>query len=378
MFIEQVSLYNVDTLFDIVSDIFENENFSNKMFERRLISLYSNISINMMIKHISFIEYYHLKAILQENSVSKFREIRSNIIEHVGSTYPELTSSVRMMKRTINEDDFIRLLPAGCMPGSCEIKISGRDLSMIFEMDPMRKFFLELVPQDKLQHRDHTFNREEVKNMFKDGVVTDINIENFINTKFMENFYKNLIVNHDYIDLLSDFSIQKYFYSESPIKLISIDDVTSPLKDNFNMSNMIETVKDNHTILLDEVTLTFAMKSRFYTFLNMYNTLPKNMFTNIETFRIPHSDIANYHLSDEPNMLKIVEIINDTYNIKGKEIVYATLIPNNAQIHYIIKGTLSQFNHLSSILNTIKDENCKDIINKILSYSNSVYKSLNA
>ena len=378
MFIEQVSIYNVDTLFDIVSDIFENENFSNKMFERRLISLYSNISINMMIKHISFIEYYHLKSILQENSVSKFREIRSNIIEHVGSTYPELTSSVRMMKRTINEDDFIHLLPAGCIPFSCEIKISGRDLSMIFEMDPMRKFFLELVPQDKLQHRDHTFNREEVKNMFKDGVVTDINIENFINTKFMENFYKNLIVNHDYIDLLSDFSIQKYFYSESPIKLISIDDVTSPLKDNFNMNSMIETVKDNHTILLDEVTLTFAMKSRFYTFLNMYNTLPKNMFTNIETFRIPHSDIANYHLSNEPNMLKIVEIINDTYNIKGKEIVYATLIPNNAQIHYIIKGTLSQFNHLSSILNTIKDENCKDIINKILSYSNSVYKSLNA
>lgn len=344
MYIENVTLFNINTLFDITAYSLEQTDMAGKAFERNLAEIYNQMSVTFNIKTLSFMEYFHMKYMLQEGSMEPLETTLS--MPYINSAYSEIASSVRQLKRILTPEDFKNIIPPACFSGSSIVTLSGKDLFMIFKSDPMREFFVKVIPEDKLYDEDHKFNRPVIDDMFKDGVIRNDDIEQmFINT-FLTNFYTSMISNHEYVDILSDFSLQR-FYVDDTIQLISVNNAkaTSP-----TFTDDLNRIRDNINVPFDSVKLTFSLYTDFATFINVYNQLPKRCFVAIETLRIPHSllqgTFAINGMPEEVNtaLEALRTSINDSYGVKGKEIVYASLVPGNSGIHYIIQISLRDVN----------------------------------
>ena len=344
MYIENVSLHNINTLFDIAASNLEQKEMVGKMYDRNIVELCNQMSITLTISSLSFMEYYHMKYMLQDGSMQKFYwEFR---MPYVNSAYPEISSDIRQLKRVLDDNAFKRIIPPAVVDGSTVARFSGKDLGMIFGTDPMREFFVKVIPEEKLYDEDHNFNRAYVHEIFKNGIITDSDIEEIFNNTILTYFYTNMVRNYEYVDLLSDFSLQRFFVDQ-PVKLISVNDI------NANSKSFIDDLKqyiNECSAPLFDTKLIFSFHSDFATFLEMYSEFPKKCFTAIESLRIPHS-VLNEDMSIKglsPQINQVIETlrknINDSYGVKGKEIPYSSLIPANAMIHYIMELTLQDIN----------------------------------
>ena len=128
---------------------------------------------------------------------------------------------------------------------------------------------------------------------------------------------------------------------------------------------------------MDNCKLSFVCKTSFHLFLTCYESLPKRCFTAIESFRIPHFVVTDtdYNLfnpnTNEYEVVKKMEkAINDSYGVKGKEIAFASMIPNYSPISYILKLSLDDINSIPYR----GEEFEKAIRSKILKYGKNVYK----
>ena len=213
------------------------------------------MSVTYHIKSINEIEYFHMKYILQEGNITEFMSNSGEFrMEYVNSAFPEISTEVRQVKRAISSHMYT--VPACLNDGSCIVTLTGSDLALLFKTDPMREFFVKIIPEEKLQNRDHTFNREIVDKMFKNGEVTDEDIERFLNELFLGNFYKSMISNHEYVDLLSDFSMEDNFFNRPrDINLESVNNISMLDKD---FSKKLTSLKNILNNAMDECKLSFV------------------------------------------------------------------------------------------------------------------------
>lgn len=364
MVIDNVSLYGLTTLYDIVCDIYESKEITGKSFGRNLIEIYNQVAIKIKIKSLSLIEYFHLKYILQEGNCGKFfPHGESYNMSYIKQVFPEISHTFRLMSRAMHdanfsEEDKILYSPAGFMDGECEVTVTGSDLTMFFKTDPMIDFFLKIADDAQFQNPDHTFNRPYMYELVKDGLITDTSLETSINTKFMEVFYKSVLQNHDYVDLLSDFSISNhYFYNNN--KLINVNNLVNVEKDPKGLTQVIKRIKKDKDInLRDDVYLSFSLFTDFYTFLQYYIRFPKHCFTAIESLRSPFN--CTKDLFEEPSTY-VEEMMNQLktdiaryYGENDKALNMAYLIFNYAPMHFVLKIT---FRDAERYLIKFRDEN---------------------
>ena len=374
MYIEKVELFNIDKLFNISANCLEQKDIAGKQFERNIVQIYNQMSVTYHIKSINEIEYFHMKYILQEGNITEFMSNSGEFrMEYVNSAFPEISTEVRQVKRAISSHMYT--VPACLNDGSCIVTLTGSDLALLFKTDPMREFFVKIIPEETLQNRDHTFNREIADKMFKNGEVTDEDIERFLNELFLGNFYKSMISNHEYVDLLSDFSMEDNFFNRPrDINLESVNNISMLDKD---FSKKLTSLKNILNNAMDECKLSFVCNTSFYIFLKCYESLPKRCFTAIESFRIPHyvvTDVDHNLFSPTTNeytvVRKLEQAINDSYGVKGKEIAFASMIPNYSRINYTLKLTLNDINNIPYR----GEEFEKEIRGIILKYGKNIYK----
>ena len=123
MYIENVSLHNINTLFDIAASNLEQKEMVGKMYDRNIVELYNQMSITLTISSLSFMEYYHMKYMLQDGSMQKFYwEFR---MPYVNSAYPEISSDIRQLKRVLDDNAFKRIIPPAVVDGSTVARFSG-------------------------------------------------------------------------------------------------------------------------------------------------------------------------------------------------------------------------------------------------------------
>ena len=67
---------------------------------------------------------------------------------------------------------------------------------------------------------------------------------------------------------------------------------------------------------------------------------------------------------------KLEQAINDSYGVKGKEIAFASMIPNYSRINYTLKLTLNDINNIPYR----GEEFEKEIRGIILKYGKNIYK----
>ena len=374
MYIEKVELFNIDKLFNIAANCLEQKDIAGKQFERNIVQIYNQMSVTYHIKSINEIEYFHMKYILQEGNITEFMSNSGEFrMEYVNSAFPEISTEVRQVKRAISS--YMYTVPACLNDGSCIVTLTGSDLALLFKTDPMREFFVKIIPEEKLQNRDHTFNREIVDKMFKNGEVTDEDIERFLNELFLGNFYKSMISNHEYVDILSDFSMRENFFNKAGgIELVSVNNISTKDKEFINKLSSLKNTLNN---AMDNCKISFVCRTSFHLFLKCYESLPKRCFTAIESFRIPHSvvtdtdyNLFNLNTNEYEVVKKMEKAINDSYGVKGKEIAFASMIPNYSPISYILKLSLDDINSIPYR----GEEFEKAIRSKILKYGKNVYK----
>lgn len=194
MYVENVHLYNIDRLFNICAFVLEQKDMVGKTFEKNLTEIYNQMSVTFKISTLSFMEYFHMKYMLEDGAVEKMEPVFS--MSYVNTVYPEISSTVRQLHRMMNTGFENVILPA-CFSGITTVTISGRDLYMIFKSDPMREFFVKVIPEDKLYDEDHKFNVNVIDEMFKNGLITDANIEEMFANTFLTNFYTSMMRNHE-------------------------------------------------------------------------------------------------------------------------------------------------------------------------------------
>ena len=374
MYIKKIELFNIDKLFNIAASCLEQKDIVGKQFERNIIQIYNQMSITYYIDSINEVEYFHMKYILQEGNITEFENKSGDFrMEYVNSTFPEISTQVRQVKRVVSP--VIHAIPACLIDGSCIVTLTGSDLALLFKTDPMREFFVKIIPEDELQNRDHSFNRENANKMFKNGEVKDEKIERFLNELFLGNFYKSMISNHEYVDILSDFSMRENFFNKAGgIELVSVNNIST--KDN-EFINKLTSLKNTLNNAMDNCKLSFVCKTPFHLFLKCYESLPKRCFTAIESFRIPHSvvtdtdyNLFNLNTNEYEVVKKMEKAINESYGVKGKEIAFASMIPNYSRINYTLKLTLNDINNIPYRGEEFENE----IRSKILKYGKNVYK----
>lgn len=379
MIIENISLLNVDKLFNICADIYEDEDYAARRFEKNVVELYNQISIRLDVSSLSFMEYYHIKNILQDDSVTPFVKKDGDNMAFITNTYPEVAHDIRQVRRLAGGPLKELLIPAGCTEGSCKVTVYGRDLSIFMEYDPMRVFFATLYPEEgQLQNSDRTFNREFMLPKFKDGIITDEELEGKLINVFMSNFYSSMVMNHQYVDLLSDYAVDTLFYNPEPVTFLDMNKAITAS----NLSTELPKLKGTFTNPLDEVRLTFSIGSNFLNFLTMYAALPKRCFSAIQSLRFPHSEIHNFDMFRESlsedtfealNMLK--EHICENYEVSGKEIVLSTMVFNYAPMNFILSLSLAEITHYFSKLDS-DVFGFTTIHDTIIKYASLVYKSV--
>lgn len=388
MVIENVSLYGFPRLYDIVCDILESTEIRGKEFGRNLVEIYNQVAINFEVRSLSFMEYFHLKYILQEGAVSEFIPAGLNM-RFIKSVYPEISHEARELLRHLehsdeysNEDSYY-MTPVGFQEGKCNFKVTGADLTMFFKTDPMREFFVKIADPEKFQHEDHTFNRRYMYEYTFDGPVTDKGLEENINRIFLSTFYRSVLQNHDYTDFLSDYFVAAKYFKDQSV-LLSINKVfeigpQNPDLDKYDLNGAIKHIKNivQKENVIDEVSLTFSLSLDFQSFLILYSTLPKHCFTAIESLRAPFSftwELTNAGdtTNDLIDGLKVA--IQNSYGNNDRGLNLAMMIFGYAPMHCILELTFHDINHyLPNLQKGFKYENVKKTYDLVVNFSKNIY-----
>ena len=81
MYIENVSLHNINTLFDIAASNLEQKEMVGKMYDRNIVELYNQMSITLTISSLSFI-VLSLEVLLEIIFLINSQRTAITVIEH--------------------------------------------------------------------------------------------------------------------------------------------------------------------------------------------------------------------------------------------------------------------------------------------------------
>lgn len=409
MKIEYVNPINLNLL----EDAFNNEILNNngeksaviKDFGKNVYLLLSHIKISFVISEISIYEAYMLKRFCGGNLIDLETYIDDNKID--SSKYPITHRNVQslfLLNKSINEDNDVEvkpgvlLFPAKCIEKKCIATLQGYDLLTIFGAlaKTPECFFIKLNNALK-QNPDSS--REEI-------------INNLLIESFFTNFYSYMANKTEYIDLLTDSTLDFHYLSYAKEKsnvLISLshintlygtvsfintdDEIYKSSFENINKNKELLKLK-NDPYTMETTDIFFLCNSSFYSFIEAFLYLPSGSI-------LESTDIKMVYTSDQfiipKEMMKyktrVASIIEKMKSERMSVVSNSTvdiynLIPLNTRVQYSIKFKLSEISDIinkweNAINNNLYDDEnnyltkeIKKIITGMKDYAIAVYKTI--
>jgi hypothetical protein len=297
MKVKKVNLLNIDDLYEAVLRKQYDNDHKFKHFAMNYPQLLSHMSISIELDEISIIEYIFMKNYVRntspfvKNTEVNFTYLENNYGNIMKSSVEPFYGLVKTLSDAFPNKTTNMMEPLGFVLGSTTVTLSGEAITLITGLDPTI-FFLqykktlnisEELSQENLLH-------EEMKDM-----LADESFINFIISNFFNNFYKFMLDKIMYIDPASDafnYSLYLNKFKAEPT-LLSVrshdflinfweSDTESIMEelDNFKKNH----INDNQLKVLESVTLEFGMNTDLLSFFELYNVLPLDRFTSIESF----------------------------------------------------------------------------------------------
>jgi len=361
MKIDSLSLLNIDVLYDILSEIDNND--TNVLDGVRLLgsnayNIYSHCAVTFQVSEISIIDYFYLKKM--SNEISNFiRDIEFNS-EYFLSNYNVINKSTiefldKKMASDVDAMFFIsNILPAGFNLGKCSITFSGNGLYVFFDSGAKKFFF------------DADNNCISDKKLRLDYKISEENLTNQFCSTFINQFYKYMLNDYEKMDLVSLKYEDRYFNNHASTKPILISlrapicsinflqDESADISKKVNrLTNYIN--NDTSKSYLDDISVEFLCNTTFGTFLELFNMLDSALFINIEPIqrvRAKPFSVASYGWIDDN--IKWINSINkdiflDIRNIDKTGILNIEMVHMSSPIKFTLKMSLSDVNMTSNL-----------------------------
>ena len=296
MKVKKVSLLNIDDLYEAVLRKQNDQDYRFKHFAMNYPQLLSHMSISFELEEVSMIEYIFLKNYVRntspfiEDSEVNFEYLKTNYGK-MGSSIDPLFNLVKGLNDEFKDKTTDMMLPLGFVLGSATVPLSGEAITLVTGLDPVL-FFLQFK---KTLDISQELSQENMLHPEMKDMLAGEEFVNFIISNFFNNFYKFMLDKIMYIDTASDaFNHSMYFnkfkIGSTLLSLRSYDFLINFLESD--TSNIMETLDEfkvnnkwkNQLSILESVQLEFGMNTDLLTFFTLYNALPLDRFTSVESF----------------------------------------------------------------------------------------------
>lgn len=400
MKVERVSLLNIDDLYEAVLRKQNDEDYRFKQFGMNLPQLLSHMSISFSLSEVSAFEYIFLKNYVR--TLTPFEKDHSFNISYIENNFKDIYETgidpLFGLLKTINIDKNIdSLLPLGIITGKTTVNLSGEGLVSVIGLDPTT-FFINFKKTLNIptQLEVENFLDAEMKELLED--------ESFINyviSSFINNFYKFMMDKIMYLDPVSEAFNHSLYMDRyrSGLKVLSLQSYDFLI--NFESSNnsaifeLLDKYKNDHlnesvVNKMDSLKVELGMKTDLHTFFILYNILPLECFTSVESFitvneashmsrniHIPRELQQVYGKRCNSRLTTLLSEINAKYSDKSNIVKKFMLTMGYAHIKYTISLSILDYNrYLSNIDISKLDEetaaNIKGVQNWCRAFQNKI------
>jgi hypothetical protein len=297
MKVKKVSLLNIDDLYKAVLRKQNDQDYKFKHFAMNYPQLLSHMSISFELEEVSMIEYIFLKNYVRNTSPFKkdtevnFEYLTTNYQKMMDSSIIPFYTLIKNLNDEFRDKTTDMMTPLGFVLGSTTVVLSGEAITLVTGLDPILFFlqFKKTLDITEELSQENLLHPEMESELFGEKFI------NFVISNFFNNFYKFMLDKIMYIDPASDaynhsFYLNKYKNGATLASVRSYDFMINFLESD--PSSIMETLNEfkvKHTLennlsVLESVKLEIGMNTDLLTFFTLYNALPLDRFTSIESF----------------------------------------------------------------------------------------------
>ena len=393
MLINRINHIHMDTLYNLIAAGKLSKSYQHNT-GNSLNKVLSHVQVTFDITDINIFEAYIMKLFTNSDSlitVANFID-ENGIGENNSEKINEMKVFLDSIKKNIQTPDIgMYFFPVGCLSKTISVNLSGTQLFSIFGSLP-DVFFKK------------TFNFSEDSD-FTENIPDMKILEDSLVTEFVTNFYKYYQSYVNSIDILVDSFIYTNYFSKITDKMedVSLTDVYTPYghidftkpMNSQDIQNCVETLvmyDDKYDNQFKNIVMYFTINCNFYTFLEMFLTLPSKFFIDSQdvktllskdiTLLLP-KNLESYTIRTISKIGELTKLRDEIANSKTEPLRKFSYIMMNSSFKFNMKLSLNDITStIYKYLNNIdKDKNLLNnnlfnIINKIAINSKQVYRLL--
>ena len=402
MKIDNLYILNLDRLYKsccMRQEMLEKNKTNNSNFHKGLINLYNHVEFTFTLSEVSVYEYMLLKRFSTTCSKLNNKSILYNSPDYNSDIYEyaklihEITHDNEIVNTPIKYNYPFLYGPSFLVKGSCAVTLSGRELINICDIDPSDFFTKATKGKCFIKLPSVEFDRELD---LSEGSEIRISIDSYIKDRFIRSFYNNYFIQSTTSsDIVSDGAIYYYFDShDEQIKIKSIsnpifkyDIETENLLDKTNYISELKNKANNYgdyigrKNVIDNTYVIFNLYTRFSTYIDLFEKLPKEFFISYEDLKIPanfkeiYIPIEFHDKYRDKLELVYTKLINYIENEHNNFYVKYQCTFLNSMYAYSIKIKLDDINKYINLIDRTKVlPETKEIINKIIKFGGAVLK----
>lgn len=305
MRVEMVSTLNLDKLYDLCCLKQNVVNNINALFSDNLEYMYNNIELSFTLRDVSSYEAF----ILKEFASSTSRLVNKHFLykKYLPMDTPDEIKKYSELLESISDDkgihDNIRNSypylygPTYLIQGDMIAKFTGKDLYKFFEKNPV-DFFLKVTGGLCATQSDTPDENGNINIKFKTEYKLEASkISKHLQNMFMTKFYAYLHKRVHFADMVVDSINHKHFTNHE--NLIKLSAIRNPYFEvcmvgisNNEYEKELNSYKKKFPVDFREdnlklTTIDIEVYSNFSTFLELFERLPKSMFTMKEDLKVP-------------------------------------------------------------------------------------------
>lgn len=358
MKIDSIELCNINTLYNLLSEIKDTDH-KGVVFGRNMNNLLKHLSITMEVSDISLLEAYYLKQyccgdfVLNNTKIDLLAEGPDNGPISTIIKAMDVDSDIEIKPGIL----FLQLNKIKC---NCFISLSGSTLCNIFSTFPenfFRSLFTDLDNRVLLTH----IKNEDLEK-----------VNNKIIELFLKSFFKYCNEKSSYIDILSDYGIEKEYYKYGEIDTATLSTVQT-IRGGFNLAArdtddigiQIDLIKEKLLELrkediINSTKLIYTCNSSLNAFLKLFLSINIDYFIDTEDIKkviskdeyIFPSCFNKYKIRLNANIDELVEMKNKKLEELNGEMNFSKFgnLLLNSTINYSLKLSLTDIDIINSKL----------------------------
>jgi hypothetical protein len=423
MIINDLKIMNMDIFYDIIRKKLDNPATNKTMFGRNFSQLLNHVSVVMELSDVTDFEYIFLK--MYCTSVTERYLYFGNRISSdsfLRDTYPEIyLEAIKPFLPLVSpeldkfgKERFTRiLLPPGMCTSRCVVTISGESLISIFTTLDPTEFFIKATNGKCMKENT---DGDNTRVQFKEEYNLDTEeFNNYMISTFLSKFYKFIVDRCEYVDMITDAYnhssfIDVTYNNVTPTSIVSpffaidlIHDDVDQLPDMMSTHRTITThIYNPKSLIMDSTYFEFSISSMFDVFIRIFEILPYDKFTSIESFKILlnksmecnippcppqlcgeyssrysnrtsalHKSIMTAYGKNTNQYLKLLELIEPYTKIK-----YVIRLSFSDIDNYIVPFLFSHDNPKDGIIPDMVEDEVAYYLNEIVKFTKNIYSYL--